>query len=65
MKNLETFEKEYLEKIKQKNKIPDFKPGDTIIVNVKIKEKKRERDQAFEGICISKKKRRYKFFVYC
>ena len=55
MKNLETFEKEYLEKIKQKKKIPDFKPGDTIIVNVKIKEKKRERDQAFEGICISKK----------
>ena len=55
MKNLETFEKQYLEKIKQTKKIPDFTSGDTIIVYVKVKEKKRERDQAFEGICISKK----------
>ena len=55
MKNLETFEKEYLEKIKQKKKIPDFNSGDTLIVYVKVKEKKRERDQAFEGVCISKK----------
>ena len=55
MKNLEQFEEKYLEKIKQSRKIPDFNPGDTIIVNVKIKEKKRERDQAFEGVCIAKK----------
>ena len=55
MKNLETFEKEYLEKVKQEKKIPDFNSGDTIIVYVKVKEKKRERDQAFEGVCISKK----------
>ena len=55
MKNLETFEKEYLEKIKQTKKIPDFNSGDTVIVYVKVKEKKRERDQAFEGVCISKK----------
>ena len=55
MKNLEAFEKKYLEKIKQTKKIPDFNSGDTIIVYVKVKEKKRERDQAFEGICISKK----------
>ena len=55
MKNLETFEKQYLEKIKQTKKIPNFNSGDTIIVYVKVKEKKRERDQAFEGICISKK----------
>ena len=55
MKNLETFEKQYLEKIKQTKKIPDFNSGDTIIVYVKVKEKKRERDQAFEGVCISKK----------
>ena len=51
MKNLETFEKEYLEKIKQEKKIPDFNSGDTVIVYVKVKEKKRERDQAFEGVC--------------
>tara|TARA_B100000949_G_C14201931_1_gene416373 strand:+ start:586 stop:1086 length:501 start_codon:yes stop_codon:yes gene_type:complete len=55
MKNLEVFEKKYLEKIKETKKIPDFNPGDTIIVYVKVKEKKRVRDQAFEGVCISKK----------
>ena len=55
MKNLELFEKKYLEKIKETKKIPDFCPGDTIIVYVKVKEKKRVRDQAFEGVCISKK----------
>ena len=55
MKNLETFEKQYLAKIKETKKIPEFNSGDTIIVYVKIKEKKRERDQAFEGVCISKK----------
>ena len=55
MKNLETFEKKYLEKIKQTKKIPIFNSGDTVIVYVKVKEKKRERDQAFEGVCISKK----------
>ena len=55
MKNLEIFEKKYLEKIKQTKKIPDFNSGDTVIVYVKVKEKKRERDQAFEGMCISKK----------
>ena len=55
MKNLETFEKKYLEKIKQTKKIPDFNSGDTVIVYVKVKEKKRERDQAFEGVCIAKK----------
>ncbi len=55
MKNLEAFEKKYLEKIKQTKKIPNFNSGDAIIVYVKVKEKKRERDQAFEGVCISKK----------
>ena len=55
MRNLETFEKQYLEKIKQTKKIPDFNSGDTLIVYVKVKEKKRERNQAFEGVCISKK----------
>ena len=56
MKNLEIFEKKYLEKIKETKKIPDFNPGDTLTVYVKVKEKKRERDQAFEGVCIAKKK---------
>ena len=33
--------------------LPDFAPGDTIIVNVKVKEGNRERLQAFEGVCIA------------
>lgn len=34
--------------------IPDFQPGDTLRVNVKIKEGERERIQAFEGVCIAR-----------
>ena len=33
--------------------LPTFAPGDTIIVNVKVKEGNRERVQAFEGVCIA------------
>jgi len=33
--------------------IPEFAPGDTLVVNVKVKEGNRERLQAFEGICIA------------
>jgi large subunit ribosomal protein L19 len=33
--------------------IPKFAPGDTIVVNVKVKEGNRERLQAFEGVCIA------------
>jgi large subunit ribosomal protein L19 len=35
------------------NDIPEFSPGDTIVVNVKVKEGNRERLQAFEGVCIA------------
>jgi len=34
--------------------IPDFGPGDTVVVQVKIKEGTRERIQAFEGVCIAR-----------
>ncbi|HAU69281.1 MAG: 50S ribosomal protein L19 [Arenicella sp.] len=37
--------------------IPDFGPGDTVVVNVKIKEGTRERVQAYEGVVIAKKNR--------
>ncbi len=36
--------------------VPDFKPGDTVRVNVKVVEGSRERVQAFEGVCIARKK---------
>ena len=57
MKNIEEINKENVQKIIQKKKIPDFFPGDTIRVGVRIVEGKRERIQNFEGVCISKKNR--------
>jgi large subunit ribosomal protein L19 len=42
----------------QMNKtLPDFGPGDTVVVQVKVTEGQRERLQAFEGICIAKRNR--------
>jgi large subunit ribosomal protein L19 len=35
-------------------KIPEFAPGDTVIVNVKVKEGERTRVQAYEGVCIAR-----------
>ena len=37
--------------------LPEFSPGDTVVVQVKVKEGTRERLQAFEGICIAKRNR--------
>jgi large subunit ribosomal protein L19 len=34
--------------------IPDFQPGDTVVVNVKVKEGERTRIQAYEGVCIAR-----------
>jgi|SRR3954453_18388181 large subunit ribosomal protein L19 len=43
------------EQIAKLNKtIPDFQPGDTVIVNVRVKEGERTRVQAYEGVCISR-----------
>jgi len=43
------------EQIAKLNKtIPDFQPGDTVIVNVRVKEGERTRLQAYEGVCISR-----------
>ncbi|HXT07191.1 MAG TPA: 50S ribosomal protein L19 [Roseiarcus sp.] len=36
------------------NKIPDFQPGDTVVVNVKVTEGDRTRVQAYEGVCIAR-----------
>ena len=57
MKNIEDINKEAIKKIISNKKIPDFNPGDTIKVGVKILEGKRERIQYFEGVCIAKKSR--------
>ena len=54
MKIIEKFEKDQIEKIILDRKIPNFNPGDTIKVDVKVIEGTRERIQAFEGVCISR-----------
>ncbi len=40
-----------------KKDLPDFSPGDTVVVQVKVKEGNRERLQAFEGVVIAKRNR--------
>ena len=57
MNLLESFEKEQKEKLLENKNIPDFAPGDTVRVWVKIKEGNNEREQAYEGVCIAKKSR--------
>ena len=57
MKNIEEINKAAVKKILESKKIPEFSPGDTIKVGVKIIEGKRERIQYFEGVCIAKKNR--------
>jgi large subunit ribosomal protein L19 len=43
------------ESAQAQRKLPDFGPGDTVVVNVKVKEGNRERVQAYEGVVIGKK----------
>jgi large subunit ribosomal protein L19 len=52
---IQKVEKAQLAKLTGGRPIPDFRPGDTIRVNVKVVEGTRERIQAFEGICIGRK----------
>jgi len=57
MKNIEDINKAAVSKILTTKKIPDFGPGDTIKVGVRIVEGKKERIQYFEGVCIARKNR--------
>ena len=52
---LETFEKQQIEKLTAKKRVPAFRPGDTLKVTVRITEGSKSRLQAFEGICIARK----------
>ncbi len=54
MNTLQKFEAKQLEKAQAAKQLPDFGPGDTLKVNVKIREGNRERVQAYEGVCISR-----------
>ena len=55
MNLIEQLEKEEIERLGKT--IPDFAPGDTVIIHVKVKEGTRERLQAYEGVVIAKKNR--------
>jgi len=46
-----------LEQEQMAREVPDFAPGDTVVVQIKVKEGERERLQAFEGVCIAKRNR--------
>ena len=54
MNVIETLKKEEEARLLKAKKIPDFQPGDTVRVNVRIKEGERERVQAYEGVCIAR-----------
>jgi len=46
-----------IEAEQMEKELPEFSPGDTVVVQVKVKEGTRERLQAFEGVCIAKRNR--------
>ena len=54
MNLLKQIENEQMAKLSAGKEIPDFQPGDTLIVNVKIVEGDRTRVQAYEGVCIGR-----------
>src|SRR5450631_1675888 len=54
MNVIEDLEKEEVARLTGGKKTPPFQPGDTVRVNVKIKEGERERVQAYEGVCIAR-----------
>ncbi len=57
MNTIEELEREQIEKLTESRPIPEFAPGDTLRVKVKITEGSRERIQVFEGVCIARRNR--------
>ena len=54
MNIIEQLEQEQIAKLSAGRSVPEFAPGDTVRVNVKVVEGTRERVQAFEGVCIGR-----------
>jgi len=54
MNIIETLEREQIAKLGAARQMPDFQPGDTLQVNVKVIEGERSRIQAYEGVCIAR-----------
>ncbi len=55
MNIIKRLEEAHIDKLTAERKVPDFSPGDTLRVNVRITEGSRERIQVFEGVCIARK----------
>ena len=55
MSTLKKIEEAQIAKLRETAKLPEFRPGDTVKVNVKVVEGDRERVQAFEGVVIARK----------
>lgn len=55
MNIIEQLEAEQIEKLVEARPVPEFGPGDTLRVHVKVVEGTRERIQAFEGVCIARR----------
>src|SRR6188472_3017019 len=51
---IQQLDKEQVEKLSAGKNIPDFQPGDTVLVNVKVIEGDKTRIQAYEGVCIGR-----------
>lgn len=54
MNTIEKLEQEQIEKLTEGKDVPEFAAGDTLRVDVKVREGERERIQAFEGVCIAR-----------
>ncbi len=57
MNMIEEIEREEIDRVMAARELPEFGPGDTVRINVKVTEGSRERVQAFEGVCIARKNR--------
>jgi large subunit ribosomal protein L19 len=57
MNVIQQIEQQQVAALSQSRQIPDFRPGDTVRVNVRVIEGNRERVQAFEGVCIARRNR--------
>ena len=57
MNDLQKFEKKEQERLMAGKVLPEFRPGDTVRVAVRIREGDKERSQAFEGICLARRNR--------
>jgi len=55
MNRMQTIDREEVKKLAAARAVPEFAPGDTVKVSIKVVEGERERIQAFEGVCIARK----------